>query len=353
MTVDSDAVTSTVRISDFVLGLPKCEMHLHLDGTLEPSMKLDLARRNNIEIPQSTTAQIRESFRFHDLPTFLAVHYSNMNVLWTSRDYEDLAYSYLQISAQQNVRHTEMFFDPQLHTSRGVPFPDIVNGYRRAIVRARIDFGMSAELIMCFLRDYTAEYAMATLMEALPYKDWIIGVGLDSDELDHPPAEFSEVFARARSEGFLVTMHCDVDQVDSAEHIRQAIADLHSNRIDHGLNVLDDPDLVIAAREKGLGFTVCPLGYGTHPCGMAPELERIHAMLEAGLKVSVGSDDPPYFGGYLAENLQACIDVGGFTEAELVTISRNAFETAWVSERRRVELLEELDDYARRHGLPA
>jgi adenosine deaminase len=345
------SATTTVRAGELVAGMPKAEMHIHLDGTLEPAMKLALARRNHVEIAQSTEQEIRDSFRFHDLPTFLAVHYSNMDVLWTSQDYEELAYAYLSTSAAQNVRHAEMFFDPQLHTSRGVPFPDIVNGYRRAIVRARADFGMSAELIMCFLRDYTAEYAMATLMSALPYKDWIIGVGLDSDEHDHPPVEFSAVFARARQEGFLVTMHCDVDQKGTVDHLRQAIVELGADRIDHGLNVLDDPELVAIARERGLGFTVCPLAYGTHVVGIVPELARIRRMLDAGLKVSIGSDDPPYFGGYLNDNLQACVDFGGFTPAEVVATQRHAFETAWASERRRAELLEELAEFARGHGV--
>ncbi|NDZ92824.1 adenosine deaminase [Streptomyces sp. SID6673] len=331
--------------------MPKVEMHLHLDGTLEPAMKLALARRNNIAIPQSSVEEIRESFTFYNLQTFLAVHYSNMDVLWTTQDYEDLCYQYLSTVAAQNVRHVEMFFDPQLHTSRGVPFSDIISGYRRAILRARNTFGMTAELIMCFLRDHTAEHAMTTLMSALPYKDWIIGVGLDSDEHHHPPTEFAAVFDRARREGFQITMHCDVDQVDSIDHIRAALEDLETERIDHGLNILEDQRLVTLARERRIGFTVCPLAYSTHPGHGESEIARIRDMLTAGLLVSIGADDPPYFGGYLGDNLQYLHDVGGFSLEQVWTTQRNAVLSAWITDRRRDELLSELDAYARSQGI--
>ncbi|MFT4288915.1 adenosine deaminase [Nocardioides sp.] len=348
---EATAHTSRWPMTPELAALPKVEMHIHLDGTLEPAMKLALARRNGVTIAQSSEEEIRDSFVFHDLPTFLAVHYSNMDVLWTSLDYEELCYAYLSTAASQGVRHAEMFFDPQLHTSRGVPFDDIVRGYRRAIVRARSDFGVTAELIMCFLRDYGADHAMTTLMSALRYRDWIIGVGLDSDELRHPPAEYAAVFGRARREGFQITMHCDVDQVDSTEHIRQAIEDLGTQRIDHGLNVMESDALVELARTRRIGFTVCPLPYSTHPTRGLPELEVIRGMLDAGLLVSVGSDDPPYFGGYLGDNLQFMAEVGGFTLQELWLTQVHAVDIAWVSARRRQELLEELAGYARDHAL--
>lgn len=338
-------ITSRGGVSDFVAAMPKVELHLHLEGTLEPGLKVTLAERNGVTISPRTEAEIRHLYTTHnDLPSFLAAFYSNMEVLFTAEDFEDLAFQYLSTTAANNVRHVEMFFDPQLHTSRGVRFSDVVSGYRRAIDRARRDYGMSAELIMCFLRDYGADYATATLSQALDYKQWILGVGLDSDERNHPPAEFAEVFARARQEGFLITTHCDVDQQNSPEHIRQAIFDIGVDRIDHGLNVLEVPELVEAARERQLGFTVCPLPYSTHKGGLEPELTRIRAMLDAGLKVSAGSDDPPFFGGYLNDNLQLCLD-NGFTEDMIVTMQRNAIDTAWLSAARRASLHEELDAY--------
>jgi len=342
------AITSRGGVSDFIRDMPKVELHLHLDGTLEPGMKILLAQRNGIPIDPADEAGIRHLNTSHnDLPSFLHAHYSNMDVFRTAEDYEDLAFQYLTTAAANNVRHTEMFFDPQLHTRRGIPFATQVTGYQRAMDRARRELGITSELIMCFLRDFGADYAMATLTEALPFRHWIIGVGLDSDEAGHPPAEFAHVFDRARREGFLITVHCDVDQRDSAEHIRQAVVDVAADRIDHGINILEDPGLVAAARERNLGFTVCPLPYGTHVVGIEPELARIAAMLEEDLLVSVGSDDPPYFGGYLDDNLQACLD-HGFSREMVLTMQRNAIRTAWVPAGERERLLAELEEFARR-----
>ena len=221
-------------LADFIAGLPKCELHVHLEGTLSPELKLTLADRNGIQLGQTTVEEVEATYRFDSLSSFLAVYYPAMNVLQTDDDFFDLAYAYLTKAASQGVRHAEMFFDPQAHTSRGVPFPTVIRGYRRAIITAQRELGISAELILCFLRDLSAEFAMATLMEALPYKDSIIGVGLDSDERGNPPSKFAAVFARARSEGFMLTMHCDIDQIDSIEHIRQAIEEIGVDRIDHG-----------------------------------------------------------------------------------------------------------------------
>lgn len=346
----SIVITRRGPISAFVADLPKVELHLHLDGTMEPGLKIALAARNAIVLSPDTEAEIRRSFTAHnDLPSFLAVHYSNMEVLRTARDFEDLAFHYFSVAASDNVRHAEVFFDPQLHTARGIAFDTMMDGYGRAIERAHRTFGLTIELIMCFLRDAGAEAAMSTLAEALPYADRIIGVGLDSDERGHPPAEYAEVFARARSEGFRITAHCDVDQTDSAEHIRQAIFDIGVDRIDHGLNVLERDDLVEAALTRGLGFTVCPLPYGTHVVGIEPEIARIAEMLRRGLLVSVGSDDPPYFGGYLNDNLQACLD-HGFSHREVLTMQRNAVLTSWLPESRKRELLAEIESYADAHG---
>jgi len=344
-------LTSRGGVSDFVADLPKTELHLHLDGCLEPGLKLRLAQRNGLQLTFATEAEVRDSYSaHHDLPSFLAVHYSNVDVLRVPEDFEDLAFHYFSVAADNNVRHAEVFFDPQLHTRRGIPFADTIVGIRRAVERAQRDYGMSVHLIMCFLRDLGALAADATLTEALPFKEWIIGVGLDSDEKGHPPREYSKVFARARQEGFLLTMHCDVDQANSSEHIRQAIQDIRVDRIDHGLNILEDPALMEEARERGLGFTVCPLPYGTHIVGIEPELRRIGAMLDAGLHVSIGADDPPYFGGYLNDNLQALLD-HGFARDTVLQTQRNAVNTAWVPHSRRRELLDELDTFAQKWEL--
>ena len=245
-------------VTAFVAGMPKAELHMHLEGALEPSLVRTLATRNNMLIPASSTDRTT-GYDFHDLTSFLAIYYPNMQVLQTEVDFHDLAWSYLTKAHDQNVLHAEMFFDPQAHTSRGVPFPVVIRGYRQAIVRAGRDFGMSASLIMCILRDMSAEFAMATLMEALPYKDWIIGVGLDSDERDNPPSKFAAVFQRASKEGFLLTMHCDIDQKNSISHIKQALEELQVDRLDHGTNIVEDPELVELVKRKNIGLTCCPI----------------------------------------------------------------------------------------------
>jgi adenosine deaminase len=325
--------------------MPKAELHLHLDGTLEPELKFVIAARNGIELAETSVEEIRASYQFDSLATFLAVHYPNMTVLWTEEDYYDLCYTYLAKAASQGVRHTEMFFDPQLHTSRGVPFSTVIRGYRRAITDARTTLGISGELIMCILRDYGVNFAMATLMESLPYKDWIIGIGLDSDEQDNPPAKFAEVFARARAEGYLLTMHCDIDQENSIEHLRQVIEDIKVDRIDHGTNILESPELVAEVKRRGIGLTTCPLSNSFVSPGM--KAAEITELLRQGVRVSINSDDPPYFGGYVGENLVAIATMANFGAEDMVQLQRNAFESSWLAPHRRDAYLAELEEYAR------
>jgi adenosine deaminase len=349
MTNDT-ATEVTTDLTAFIEGLPKCELHVHLEGTLSPGLKLELANRNGIELAEKTVADIEATYRFDSLSSFLAVYYPAMNVLVGDEDFFDLAYAYLTKAASQGVRHVEMFFDPQAHTGRGVPFDTVVRGYRRAIVAARARLGMSAELIMCFLRDLSAEFAMATLMESLPYKDWIIGVGLDSDERGNPPSKFAAVFARARAEGYMLTMHCDIDQVGSIEHIRQAIEEIGVDRIDHGTNVVESPDLVQEAKRRGLGFTCCPVSNSFVTSDMkAVEMVQL---LRAGVKVTVNSDDPAYFGGYITENYAALAGAAGLEATDVLRLARNAFNAAWLSARARDGFLAELDAHALAHGVP-
>jgi adenosine deaminase len=336
-------------LASFLAGLPKCELHLHLEGTLSPELKLDLARRNGVDIGQSTVAEVEATYAFDSLASFLAVYYPAMQVLMTEEDFRDLGFAYLTKAHSQGVRHVEMFFDPQAHTGRGVPFDTIIRGYRRAIVEGRRELGISAELILCFLRDLSSEFAMATLMEALPYKDWIIGIGLDSDERDNPPSKFAAVYARARAEGFLLTMHCDIDQQNSIEHIRQALEDIGVDRIDHGTNIVEDPRLVDLVRTKGLGLTCCPVSNRFVTADM--KADEIVSLLRAGVKVTVNSDDPAYFGGYVADNFAALAGEIDVTVEELVAIARNSFEVAWLTSRARDGFLAELDAYCAAHGV--
>ena len=327
---------------EFVTGLPKAELHLHLEGTLEPDLKLELARRNGVELAQSTVEEVQASYVFDSLASFLAVYYPAMDVLVTEQDFYDLATAYLRRAAADGVTHVEMFFDPQAHTSRGVPFADVVNGYHRAAVDGAA-LGVDAHLILCFLRDFSAESAAETLEASVPFADKILGVGLDSDERENPPSKFGAVFARARELGYRLTMHCDIDQVGSIENIRQVLEDIGVDRIDHGTNVVEDPALVEVVRERGLGLTCCPVSNSFVTDDM--KATEIAQLLRAGVKVTVNSDDPAYFGGYVAENYVALVEKAGLTSEEVVTLAKNSFEASWVSDADRAKFLAEVDAY--------
>lgn len=334
-------------LAAFVRGLPKAELHLHLEGTLEPELKFRLARRNGIELPERTVDEVRQTYDFHDLTSFLQVYYPAMRVLQRAPDFHDLAYEYLLRAHAHGVRHVEMFFDPQAHTGRGVSFDTVIGGYRSAIVRAQREVGISAELILCFLRDHSAEYAMATLLEALPYRGWIIGVGLDSDERGNPPSKFAAVFERARHEGFQLTMHCDIDQQNSLEHIRQALEDIAVDRIDHGTNIVEDERLVEFAKSRGIAFTCCPVSNSFVTAQM--KSAEITGLLERGVTVTVNSDDPAYFGAYAAENYTALADQAGLDSGQLAELARNSFRASWITPARRERYLAEIDEYVDRH----
>ncbi|WP_029150220.1 adenosine deaminase [Microbacterium indicum] len=331
-------------LASFVAGLPKAELHLHLEGTLEPELKFALAARNGIELAEKTVEEVRATYDFTDLTSFLAVYYPAMQVLQTADDFHDLAWAYLERAHADGVVHVEMFFDPQAHTSRGVPFVDVIGGYRRAVVRAERELGISAELILCFLRDFSAEHAMSTLMEALPYRSWIVGVGLDSDERDNPPAKFQAVFARAKQEGFLTTMHCDIDQVGSIDNIRSVLDEIGVDRIDHGTNIVEDPALVALAKERGLGFTTCPISNSFVTEQM--KSDEIVQLLREGLRVTVNSDDPAYFGGYIADNYVALAEKAGLDRADLAQLAINSFEASWLTPARRAEYIARVREFA-------
>jgi adenine deaminase len=327
---------------EFVTGLPKSELHVHLEGTLEPALKLELAARNGIELGQRTVAEVEATYEFDSLTSFLAVYYPAMDVLRSEQDFHDLAHAYLQRAVADGVRHVEMFFDPQAHTSRGVPFEHVVTGYHEAAMEGA-ELGIDAELIMCFLRDHSAEGAAVTLEASLPYRDWIIGVGLDSDERGNPPEKFAAVFARARDLGYRLTMHCDIDQVGSIDNIRTVLQDIRTDRIDHGTNIVEDPSLVDVLRERGIGLTCCPISnrFVTNDMKAA----EIVQLLCAGALVTVNSDDPAYFGGYVVDNYLALAEQAGLTSNEVVTLAENSFVISWIDDDRRATYLDEVRAY--------
>jgi adenosine deaminase len=334
-------------MNDFIRQLPKAELHVHLEGTLEPELLFELAARNGIELPYATPAEVVGAYNFHDLPSFLAIYYKAMEVLCTEQDFYDLAMAYFTKAASQNVVYVEPFFDPQAHTSRGVEFGTVIEGIHRAQKDAAANLGVRSNLIMCFLRDMSAESAQLHLQMAEPYLDWLIGVGLDSDEKDNPPSKFAAVFADARAMGLKLTMHCDVNQKDIVDHLWECLELIDVDRIDHGINALDDPRLVKAIRQRGVGLTICPISNRFVVQNLTGA--EIRQFLQTGIKATVNSDDPAYFRGYMNENLEALAEDAGFTAAELGVLTRNAFEICWADEPTKAGLLRELDDYLAAH----
>lgn len=332
----------------FIAGLPKVELHIHIEGSLEPELMFALARRNGVDIPFDSVEAVREAYRFSNLQDFLDIYYQGMNVLRTEQDFYDLTMAYMTRIHADNVRHTEIFFDPQGHTERGVAFETVLNGITRALNDAEAKFGITSKLIMCFLRHLSEESAFATLEQALPYKDRIIGVGLDSSEMGHPPSKFARVFARAREEGFIVVAHAGEEGPPA--YVREALDDLKIQRMDHGNRSLEDPALTQRIIDQGIALTVCPLS-NLKLCGVKDMRDHpIKKMLDLGIKATVNSDDPSYFGGYMNDNFKAVTEALDLSRDHLITLVRNSIDAAFVDEPRKAALRTEIDAYASRSG---
>ncbi|MER6627677.1 adenosine deaminase [Streptomyces sp. NPDC000987] len=327
------------------MSLPKAELHLHIEGTLEPELAFELAARNGVDLPWADTGELREAYRFQDLQSFLNLYYELMAVLRTERDFADLADAYLARAAAQGVRHAEIFFDPQAHLSRGVEMGTVVEGLWRALGTGEAVHGVSTRLIMCFLRDETAESAMETLEAARPHLDRITGVGLDSAEVGHPPAKFREVYRAAAELGLRRVAHAGEE--GPPEYITEALDVLGVERVDHGLRCLEDPALVERLVRERVPLTLCPLSnvrlrtvdtLADHP---------LPAMLDAGLLCTVNSDDPAYFGGYAGDNFDAVRTALGLPEDRLRELARNSFLASFLDddEERRARYLAEVEAY--------
>jgi len=334
--------------AEFIAGMPKAELHLHLEGTLEPELKFELAARNGLDLPYASAEEMRAAYGFDDLASFLAVYYEGMSVLLTERDFYDLAMAYFRKAHSQNVVYAEVFFDPQAHTARGVPFETVIDGLHRAQREAQDSLGLRTQLIMCFLRDLTAESAMETLEQSLSYGDRIVGVGLDSDERGNPPVKFKEVFDRARREGFRLTMHCDVDQENSVQHIWQCLDEIGVERVDHGVNALEDRALITEINRRRLGLTTCPISNSYVTNGL--KAAEIKSLLDAGVRATVNSDDPAYFPGYVNENLVALQEAVHLSRDEVVQLARNSFAVSWLEPEDRDRYLDALQEYAAKSG---
>lgn len=327
---------------EFVYGLPKAELHLHLEGTLEPELKLELAKRNNIELKEKTVEEIVETYQFNDLTSFLAVYYPGMEVLITEEDFYDLAMAYFKKVQEHNVRYVEVFFDPQAHTARGVAFETFFEGYYRATQDAK-DLGIEAHLIMCFLRDLSEESAFEHYEMAKPFYDRILGIGLDSDERNNPPLKFERVFKKAKEDGFHITMHCDIDQVGSIQNISDALHVIGVERIDHGTNIVEDEALIEYVIEHNIGLTSCPVSNSFVTEEMKGK--EIKELLDRGVKITVNSDDPAYFKSYISDDLLAVAEYMDFSEEDVVKLVKNAFEIAWTSEENKKKYLDQVEQY--------
>jgi adenine deaminase len=333
-----------VRVTNgaaFVDELPKAELHIHIEGSLEPELMLALARRNGVRLAYDSVDALRRAYDFSRLQDFLDLYYQGMSVLRTEQDFYDLAWAYLTRVHKQNVRYVEMFFDPQGHTARGVAFSVVIDGLSRALADARRDLGVQARLIMCFLRHLDEADAERTLDQALPYKDRIIGIGLDSSEVGHPPSKFKTVFRRARQEGLLLVAHAGEE--GPPEYVWEALDVLGVDRIDHGNRALEDAALVARLARDRMALTVCPLS-NLRLC-VVDDLRRhpLRRMLDSGLFVTLNSDDPAYFGGYMNENFHAVQSALDLSKDELRTIARNGFAASFMPEAEKLAALAAFD----------
>jgi len=325
-----------MTLEDFIAGLPKAELHLHIEGTLEPDMLFALAERNRVEIPFKNVDEVRAAYDFGNLQDFLDIYYQGMGVLRTEQDFYDLTLAYLKSAAADNVRHAEIFFDPQGHTGRGIPFATVIKGISGALAAGE-KLGISSGLIMCFLRHLSEDDALATLAEAEPFLDQIIGVGLDSSELGHPPSKFARVFARAKAMGLKLCAHAGEE--GPPEYVTEALDVLHIDRLDHGNRAMEDPELVRRLAQSAMTLTVCPLSNLRLKVFEDMSQSPVSRMLDAGLKVTINSDDPAYFGGMVNANYRAVAEALDLSRDALRQLARNSFNGAFLPEAEKARLI--------------
>ncbi|MDF2417620.1 adenosine deaminase [Acinetobacter beijerinckii] len=325
---------------ELIRALPKAELHVHIEGTFEPELMFAIAQRNQIQIPYQSVEEVKQAYNFHNLQSFLDIYYAGANVLVHEQDFYDLAWAYFEKCAEDRVVHTEMFFDPQTHTERGVAFATVLDGLKRACKDAKEKLGISSQLIMCFLRHLSEEKAFETLEQALPFKDDIIAIGLDSSEIGHPPAKFERVFAKAREAGFLIVAHAGEE--GPPEYIWEALDLLKVNRIDHGVRSEEDQQLMTRLIAEKMPLTVCPLS-NLKLCVVNDMAEHnIRRLLQKGVHVTVNSDDPSYFGGYMNDNFISIQNALDLTNDELKQLAINSFEASFISEEEKQKWIDEV-----------
>jgi adenine deaminase len=337
-----------IPMMQFIRGLPKAELHLHIEGTLEPELAFRLAQKHGIVLPYATVEELRCAYQFPNLQSFLDIYYAGTDVLRDEDDFHALAAGYLRKAHEQGVVHVEIFFDPQTHTARGVDLSAVFSGLRRALSEAEGEFGITSRLILCFLRHLSVEDAMRTLEDALPYKDFIAAVGLDSSETGHPPSKFAAVFDRARREGLLAVAHAGEEGPPA--YIHEALDILQVQRIDHGVRCEEDPELVRRLVRERVPLTVCPLSNIRLNVFEGIETHNLKRLLDHGVCVTVNSDDPAYFGGYLLENYLAIHRGLGLSYADLALLARNSFEASFLAQADKDRWTAAIDAYVRTAG---
>jgi adenosine deaminase len=329
------------RMQDFIRALPKAELHLHIEGTLEPEMVFAMAQRHGIRLAYANVEELRRAYQFSNLQSFLDVYYAGADVLRDEADFRSLTRAYLLKAQAQGIVHVEIFFDPQTHRDRGIAFATVVNGIKAALLEAEQDFGISHRLILCFLRHLTAEQAFETLEEALPFKDLIAAVGLDSSETGHPPAKFVAVFDRARAEGFAAVAHAGEEGPPT--YIYQALDLLQVKRVDHGVRCEEDAGLVERLRSERIPLTMCPLSNVKLKVFDRLESHNIKRLLDLGLCVTINSDDPAYFDGYLLENFVAVQRAFALSALDIATLARNSIEASFLDDAQKASWMRAID----------
>lgn len=335
-------------LASLIHALPKAELHLHIEGTLEPELMGEIAERNRIPVAFDSVEKLNTAYEFDDLQSFLDIYYEGIRVLLHEQDFYDLTRAYLRRMHVQNVRHVEIFFDPQSHTGRGVAFATVVSGIHHALEDGRRDFGISSRLILCFLRHLTQAQAFDTLQQALPFKAWIAAVGLDSSESGYPPGLFEQVFRRAREEGFRAVAHAGEE--GPPEYIREALDRLHVARIDHGVRCLEDAALVKRLAAERIPLTVCPLSNWKLCVFDTLQQHNLKQLMDAGLCVTINSDDPAYFGGYLEENYLACQRALNLSRQDIIELAGNSFRASFLDADEKTRYLEEIRNIASQSG---
>jgi len=338
-----------ISINEFIEGIPKAELHLHIEGTFEPELMFEIAHRNNIPINFSSVDDLKNAYNFNNLQEFLDIYYAGASVLITEQDFYDLTWAYLTKVHEQNIVHTEIFFDPQTHTDRGVSFETVIQGIHNALEDGKEKLGISSHLIMCFLRHLDEESAFETLSQAMPYKKWITAVGLDSSELGNPPSKFEYVFSKAIDEGFITVAHAGEE--GPADYIWEAINLLKVSRIDHGNRSLDDDQLIKFLSEKQIPLTICPLS--NLELKVVDDLlnHPLLKLMDAGLMVTINSDDPAYFGGYMNENYCRISSALNLSKEHIKELAKNSFQSSFLPDDEKEIMIRKIEQYYQKNNI--